>query len=233
MTVNLSYMRLTTSALIVASVLCLGVVACTGGGGSSFPNPFQPSPSPSPSPAIPTAPPAPTPTPRLLALGDIIGTQVFANGDTALGGQGSPVDGIPCDNAPIHFHIHSHVTLFQNGTQVAIPIAIGLMNPVYTSGGNIANTASCFYHVHTHDRSGIIHQENPTTTTFTVGNLFDIWGEPLTNSNIAGVSGPTLFYIGTSLFTGDPRTITFTNHEQVTLEVGGPYVFPPFYTWSY
>ena len=230
-------MRLQLVAFSLACLLCAILTACSGGG-SSIPNPFQP-PSASPSPAIPTAPPAPTPTPQTLALGDIIGSQVFPNGDTASGGQGSPVDGIACENTPIVFHIHAHVTLFQNGTQVAVPIAIGLMHPVYSSGGNIAQMPSspppgtCFYHIHTHDRSGIIHLENPTTTTFTLGELFDIWGEPLTSSNIAGVSGPTLFYVGNSLFSGDPKTIVLTSHEQITLEVGGPYVFPPFYTWGY
>jgi hypothetical protein len=210
------------------------LAACTGGGGTSIPNPFQPTPTPSPSPAIPTAPPAPTPTPRSLALGDIVGAQVFPAGDTASGGQGTaPVDGIPCDNASIVYHIHSHLTIFQNGTQVAVPIAVGLMSPVYSMGGNFANSGSCFYHLHTHDRSGIVHIENPVTAAFTLGQFFDIWGEPLTTSNVAGVSGPTLFYIGTSIFSGDPRTITFSDHEQITLEVGGPYVFPPFYTWAY
>jgi hypothetical protein len=232
-------MRSTTSALIVACFLCFGLAACTGGGGSSIPNPFQPGPSPNPSPALPTAPPAPTPTPLALALGDIIGAQVFSNGDTASGGQGAPVDGIACENTAIHFHIHAHVTIFQNGTQVAFPIAVGLIKPVYSSGGNIAlmpqppPPGGCFYHIHTHDRSGIIHLENTTTVTFTLGELFDIWGEPLTSSNIAGVSGPTLVYIGTALFTGDPKTITLTSHEHITLEVGGPYVFPPFYAWGY
>jgi hypothetical protein len=231
-------MRSTIALLTAVYLLCILLSACSGGG-SSISNPFQPNPSPSPSPAIPTPPPAPTPTPRTLVLGDIVGGQAFSNGNTASGGQGSPVDGIACENTAIVFHIHAHVTLFQHGTQVAMPISIGLINPVYSSDGNIAQMpqplppGSCFYHIHTHDRSGIIHLENPTTTTFTLGELFDIWGEPLTTSNIAGVSGPTLIYIGTSLFSGDPRSIVLTSHEQITLEVGGPYVFPPFYTWGY
>ena len=229
---KLSPMRLSIAVLTLTCLLCAVLTACTGGG-TSIPNPFQPTPTPSPSPAIPTAPPAPTPTPRTLVPGDIVGSQVFPAGDTASGGQGGAVDGIACENTAQTFHIHSHVTLFQNGAQVAIPLAIGLMSPVYSMGGNYANSGTCFYHLHTHDNSGIVHIENPTTTTYTLGEFFDIWGEPLSVSNVAGVSGPTLFYLGTSMFTGDPRTITLTNHEQITLEVGGPYVFPPFYTWTY
>lgn len=168
-----------------------------------------------------------------LVTGDIVGAQVFALGDTPSGGQGAPVDGIPCDNAAVVYHIHTHVSLFHNGAQLAIPLAIGIMHPVFTGGGTIADSGTCFYHLHTHDSSGIIHIENPTPTTFLLGQVFDIWGQPLTVSNVAGFTGPTLFWVGTSLFSGDPRTIVLSDHEQVTLEVGGPYVFPPFYTWSY
>ncbi len=138
-----------------------------------------------------------------------------------------------CENTASTYHIHAHVSLFHNGSQVAIPLAIGLMSPVFSMGGNFADAGGCFYHLHGHDNSGIVHIENPTAFTATLGEYFDIWGEPLTASNIAGFTGPTLFYVGTSLFNGDPRTIVLTNHEQVTLEVGGPYVFPPFYTWPY
>jgi hypothetical protein len=228
--VKIYCMRVTMVALGFTCLLCAVLTACSGG--SSISNPFQPGPRPSPSPAIPTPPPPPTPTPMALFSGAIVGAQIFPNGDTASGGQGNPVDGIPCDNASTTFHVHSHLTLFENGTQIAIPIAIGIMNPVYSRGGNFVSGGSCFYHLHTHDRSGIIHIESNTISTFTLGQLFDIWGEPLTTANIAGVSGPTLFYVGTSIFTGDPRTITLSDDEQITLEVGGPYVFPPFYTFS-
>lgn len=166
-----------------------------------------------------------------------MGAKVFPAGDTASGGQGSSVDGLPCFGAAASrettsiYHIHAHVTLFHNGTQLAIPIAIGLINPVYSMGGNYADSGKCFYPLHVHDNTGIIHIENTVPFTATMGELFDIWGQPLTTSDIAGFSGPTLVWVGTSLFTGDPRTITLTNREQITLEVGGPYVFPPFYTW--
>ncbi len=217
----------------ICASLVLGVVAC-GGSGSSLQNPFQ-QPSPNPSPALPTPPPVPTPTPMLLPNGITIGTSVFPPGDTASGGQGAPVDGIPCDTSAAVYHIHAHVTLFHDGLQVALPIAIGIMNPVYNTAGNYVDTGSCSYHLHVHDNSGIVHIENPSipTVPFTLGQVFDIWGEPLTNGNIAGFMGPTIVYVGTSLFSGDSRTIPLSDHEQITLEVGGPYVFPPFYTWTY
>jgi len=202
--------------------------------------------NPSPSPALPSSPPAPTPTPQILPdffQGRIVGLLTFSPGDTASGGQGAPVDGIPCDEAPSHFHIHAHISLFHNGTQIAIPLALGIMNPVIGAGGVLATSGSCLYHLHTHDRTGLIHIENPIVATFTLGEVFDIWGEPLTRSNIAGFTGPVLVYVATCapgfpficdapvLYSGDPRAIVLSQHGQITLEVGGPYVWPPYYEW--
>jgi len=190
-------------------------------------------PAPNSSPVIPTAPPAPTPTPMMLSPGAIVGSPYFPPGNTSVGGQGAPVDGINCDNAAVGYHVHSHVSLFVSGTQLAIPLAIGLISPTYSDGGTVAGDGTCAYHLHTHDSSGIIHIENPAPTTFTLGQVFDIWGRPLSTSNVAGFAGPVLCYVGASLCSNDPRAIVLGDHEQITLEVGAPYVFPPFYTWPY
>jgi hypothetical protein len=211
----------------------------------------QPTPTPSPTfPPIPTPPPAPTPTPLALPYGgQTIGTATFPDGDTASGGQGSPIGTPPITcyaSLNSTFHIHTHVTMFHNGTQIALPLAIGVINAVIVAGtyGPVVSDsgATCFYSLHTHDASGIVHIENATNPNATLGQVFDIWGEPLSSSGFAGFSGPMLVYVGTcapsttcstARYTGDPRAITLTNHEQITLEVGAPFVFPPFYTWTY
>ena len=195
----------------VCASLILGVVAC-GGSGSSLQNPFR-QPSPNPSPALPTPPPAPTPTPMLLPNGLVIGAVVSTDGNSATGGQGGVVDGIDCATPVLTYHIHSHVTLFHSGMQVALPKAIGVIGPIYNAAHNYVDDGSCFYHLHTHDDTGIVHIENAAQppTPFTLGQVFDIWGEPLTNGNIAGFMGPTIVYVGTSLLSGDPRSIQLIN----------------------
>lgn len=227
-------MRLSLGALLA---LVLVLSACTS---SSLGPLLQPTPSPSPSPTfppIPTPPPNPTPTPMNLPYGgQTIGAATFPNGDTATGGQGSPVDTLSCyASLSQAYHIHTHLTMLHNGTQIALPLGVGVISPVIVAGtyGPVVTTGSCFYPLHTHDASGIVHIENAAPTAFTLGQVFDIWGMSLTSSGFAGFSGPMLVYVGTSQFTGDPRTITLANHEQITLEVGGPFVFPPFYAWSY
>jgi hypothetical protein len=63
------------------------------------------------------------------------------------------------------FHIHAHLSFFLDGQAVAIPQGIG-----------IAPDSSCFYWLHMHDASGVIHIEAPANRTFTFGNFLDIWG---------------------------------------------------------
>ena len=238
--------------LFAAATVALG--ACTSSttpGGIFNPQP-SPSPSiaasPSPSPAVPTPPPGPTSTPMTLALGQLIGTQVFPNGDSPSGGNGQTIDSVlPCSAMNQTFHIHEHLSLWHNGQQVAMPTAVGIpggTNFIVTmNGGPFTNQGTCFYNLHTHDSSGIIHIEDSAAPSppFTLGELFDIWGEPLQIGNVAGFMGPTLVYVDSNehpaqatVYTGDPRQIPLNqNHGQITIEVGGPYVYPLFYTWGY
>jgi hypothetical protein len=44
--------------------------------------------------------------------------------------------------------------------------------------------SNCFYWLHTHDESGIIHIEAPLHRDFTLGQFFDIWNKKLSNDQI-------------------------------------------------
>ncbi|HEX6534714.1 MAG TPA: Ig-like domain-containing protein [Gemmatimonadaceae bacterium] len=168
-----------------------------------------------------------------LSEGERIGDSTFAPGDGPNGGQGDPVGSVPCAadaGQPVE-HRHSHLTLIANGQQIAIPLAIGVMNPIYNDT-NEAFAGTCFYWLHTHDQTGIIHVEPfEGGHTFTLGDFFDIWGQPLTASGVAGYSGSVAAYVDGKRFTGDPRSIVLADHQQITLEVGAPLVAPPIYTW--
>ena len=134
----------------------------------------------------------------LLALGHVVGTQFFPSGNTASGGTGQMVDGFSCGVMVQTFHIHAHITIYHNGTQIALPVGMGIVNPVLVNNGTYTNAGTCFYNLHMHDMSGIIHMEAPAQTAFTLGEVFDIWGQPLNVNNVAGFTGPTLFYVGTT-----------------------------------
>jgi hypothetical protein len=69
------------------------------------------------------------------------------------------------------FHIHAHLDIIINGVYFLVPSQI--MIP-----------SNCFYWLHTHDESGIIHIEAPMHRDFTLGQFFDIWNKKLSNDQI-------------------------------------------------
>jgi len=163
------------------------------------------------------------------------------------------VDSIPCNPtmSDNNFHVHAFLGVLVNGNWLAIPYGVGMNEPQPPVSGFV-NEANCFYYLHTHDSSGYIHQESPSTaplssSLFTLGNVLDVWGQPLSSNNFASWTGLVRVFYGAvplrtlevksySEFTGDPHTLKLYSHEAIWIEVGPPYVeaaqLPPveFYT---
>ena len=160
-----------------------------------------------------------------------MGATKFPPGDTPSGGHGQTIDGIEGSSREmLQVHIHAHLSLFYNGQQVAIPYGIGIVQPFRVTNGFVG-VGSGIYWLHTHDATGIIHVESPDARTYTLGQFFDIWGEPLEAGNVAGLQGPVRAFVDGKPFTGPPRDIVLGPHTQITLEVGNPRVRPPVYTF--
>jgi hypothetical protein len=138
---------------------------------------------------------------------------------------GETVSGIRCDQAEGSiFHIHQHLAIFDRGRPVEIPDDVG--RPI---------AAQCFYWLHTHTPDGIIHVESPVYRTFTLGQFFDVWGQPLSATQAASArtkpGGMRIFVDGLP-YRGNPRKIELAQHTDITLEVGPPYHAPqPFTDW--
>jgi len=204
--------------------LAFALAACGGGGGSSNPQP-QPSPLPSP----PTIPPLATGPPIGLFYGQTIGTtHHWPDSDTSTGGLGQTVDGLPCGMMNETYHVHAHVSIFLNGDQLIVPKWIGLPPPTTGTRGS-DGFGNCAYVTHTHDETGEIHIEAAAQAVFTLGQLFDVWGQPLdmTNVNVGGIAGsPIKIYMfdegdtAATDFTGDPKTIELKRHRQITIQIG-------------
>lgn len=123
-------------------------------------------------------------------------------------GHGQAIDGIPCETREqLTYHVHAHLTVLDNGRPVSVPADVG------RPGG-------CIYWLHTHDDSGLVHVEAPSARGFTLGQFFDIWGQPLNRGNVAGHRGSVAAYVNQQPFTGDPRTIPLEDKESIVLEVG-------------
>lgn len=132
------------------------------------------------------------------------------------------IDNIPCEaGEQLTYHVHSHLAVWVNGTQETIPQNIGI-----NSG------KPCIYWLHSHTPDGIMHIEAPAQQSFTLGQYFDIWGQPLSATQVASAQGAVTAFVDGQAFSGDPRTIPLGNHTVIQLNVGSgnpgaqSYTFP-------
>ena len=138
---------------------------------------------------------------------------------------GQAIDGVLCEPAESFvMHIHQHLDVIDHGKPIVIP-------------GDIGRPGQCFYWIHTHRPNGIIHVESPTERTFTLGNVFAVWGQPLTETDVAGAKPNSneriVTWVDGRRYEGDLRKLELTSHEDITIEVGPPYAQPtPFTEWG-
>ncbi len=127
------------------------------------------------------------------------------------------------------FHVHSHLDIIINGAYFLLPSQIGI-------------PSNCFYWLHTHDESGIIHIEAPMLRDFTLGQFFDIWGKKFNNDQIFNYVANTnnhlnVYVNGTKI----PNTANYIDiklnnglnaHNEIAIVYGTPSsTIPPSYNF--
>jgi hypothetical protein len=148
---------------------------------------------------------------------------------TATKASGQTVDGIGCDTSEqTLFHIHAHLTVMANGQPRQIPYGIGIPGDqaTQTPTGPFVETGNCFYWLHTHAADGIIHIESPVKRTYTLGDFFAEWGQPLSTSQVGPAKGHVTALYNGQVYVGNPRDIPLNAHAQIQLEVGTPLIAP-------
>jgi hypothetical protein len=211
------------AAVVVVIGLVVGLVLALSGGGAKATSPPHLKPlgslgSLEPAPAAGPLGPEQVPVPNGSALAS-----------TATAATGQAVDGISCQaGEQTVFHIHAHLTVFINGAARQVPAAIGIpgASAQSTPAGPFVEQGTCFYWLHTHAADGIIHIESPVHRSYTLGNFFDEWGQPLSASRVGPARGHVVAIYNGQVFQGDPRNIPLTAHAQIQLEVGTPLVAP-------
>ena len=176
--------------------------------------------------------PAPPPGPLGPEGVPIPGAPALAG--TATVATGQPVDGIKCQTSEqVLFHIHAHLTILVNGSPRQVPAGIGIpgAQAQNTAQGTFISNGNCFYWLHTHAADGIIHTESPVHRTYTLGNFFDEWGQPLGPSQVGPAKGHVTAIYNGQVYRDNPRDIPLTKHAQIQLEVGSPLVAPEKITW--
>jgi hypothetical protein len=131
-------------------------------------------------------------------------------------------------NPPDTVSYFAHLSILVNNEPQRVPNRVGAA---------ITGDTHCFYPIHTDDSSGRVHVESPTEGTFTLGQFFEIWGQPLTNTNVAGVTGlPVEIHVtenGTVMKVeeADWGNIEFKDRREITIELGIPTAEIPNFTW--
>lgn len=129
----------------------------------------------------------------------------------------------------VHFHIHVHLAIFVNGRQLRIPAGAGIAAPRLSeqlpAGLFMDNgVTGCLYWLHVHADDGIIHIEAPYKHTFTLGQFFDVWRQPLGPDQVGPATGTVVAFENGTRFAGNPRNIPLLSQAVVQLDIGTPVV---------
>jgi hypothetical protein len=141
--------------------------------------------------------------------------------------SGQTVNGISCDaQEGQRIHIHQHLAIFDHGKPVMIPQYIG-----------IPLAARCIYWLHTHTPDGIIHVEAPSDRSFTLGDFFAVWQQPLDKRRAASTrvakKESMRVWLNGQRYAGDPAKIPLTAHADIVIQVGPPFTKPvPYTNWG-
>jgi hypothetical protein len=155
----------------------------------------------------------------LAVVGGIVAVIAFIsyNLDNSTSSKAALIDEIECDAVEYGtFHVHAHLDVFVNGQPYIVPSQVGIID------------GTCLYWLHTHNTSGIIHIEAPTTKQFTLGQFFDIWKS--TGSVLPPTNGtPEIFVNGQKVNTGLMDT-QLNAHDEISVVYGTePTYIPKFY----
>ncbi|HEY2042899.1 MAG TPA: hypothetical protein VGH11_09500 [Jatrophihabitans sp.] len=210
------------AAAVVVAAAAIGITASVHSG-ASHPSAQGPSDAAT---AVLTGPPGPEGI--VLEQG-----QLLAPAST--GADGQTIDGIQCNSSEqVAYHIHSHLTVYVNGTLRPLPAGIGIVTPVaqQTANGVFYGASRCYYWLHVHAQDGVIHVESPNQSNYTLGQFFAIWQQPLTVDQIGPAKGTLTVFVNGIRYVGNPASIALKSHEDIQVDVGTPAVAAQRIDWS-
>jgi hypothetical protein len=141
--------------------------------------------------------------------------------------HGEPVGRLRCTTRDVS-RFRVHVEVFGIGRVVIVPPGIGVAPPLVRSGAYVLR-GRCYYPLRTIDPTGVI--EIDARFRLTLGDLFAVWGQPLSRDQLTGFVGRVRVWVNGCRRHGDPRSVPLTRHVQIVLEVGA-YV-PPHPTYPF
>jgi hypothetical protein len=164
-----------------------------------------------------------------------------ARGDYPDGGHGQRINGVGCFPSMVlnEYHIHFFLGIIYHEKLMALPSAIGMVDPGAPVNG-WTDSAKCFYRIHTHDSSDIIHLEFKSSLPYSaavvpVKKVLDIWGVNHSATSFGPFKGPIHMFYGLPSQLGEVKvdhykafdksleSILIHSHEVVWVEIGPDY----------
>lgn len=132
--------------------------------------------------------------------------------DTAGRGRAIGLSVAPMEGTARHFH--THLDILVNGGRVTVPANLG-----------IAPSGTEMSELHTHDTTGVLHIEAPTTgKRYFLGQVFTEWNVRLDATHLGGLRtglGRTLtVYVDGRRQSGDPARVELAPHREIALVYG-------------
>jgi hypothetical protein len=116
------------------------------------------------------------------------------------------------------YHVHSQLTVYTDGKKQTVPANVG-----------IDQSTQLLASLHTHDATGVIHQEAVQPYPFTLGQFFNVWGVVFTPTQLGGYHvGKGLVlqtYVNGTLVPNGPA-YKLKSHDVIVVGFGAPGSFP-------
>ena len=158
----------------------------------------------------------------------------LAQAETIVDPNYQPVDGVYCDTLEQSVeHIHAHLSIYINGANVPLVANTGIAPVGVTSSANV----TCYYWLHTHDASGVIHIESPTTRPYTLNQFLDIWEKFSSSSSVLPTqllsSTGWVIYVNGKQVNTDFNHLQLHAHDLITIAYNSPGIKPDTtYAWQ-
>ena len=138
---------------------------------------------------------------------------------------GAIVKGIQCEPlAQLAYTAYAHLQVYVDGHSRALPGGIGIVdeNPIETQHGLYYGALTCMYWLHTRAADGLVEVQSPVSRTFTLGDLFAVWNQPLDRTRVARSHGHVTATVNGHRWHRNPALIPLREHETIQLAVGKP-----------
>jgi hypothetical protein len=159
---------------------------------------------------------------------------VFGGDDVQTYGE---VAGVKCQSGE-QLKVHSHVRLaiFMEGEEVDVPDHTGIVfeptpTPTPPPGAPTAKPErKCLFWLHTHTDQ-LLHVEAPSDPGYTLGQFFEIWGQPLSETQLmdrtAGEGTEINATVNGEPWDGNPADIPLVDGAIIAVQLGPPFAEPP------